>query len=143
MPSCRSLVLQQPSRELPWTITDRIVRRVKRSIDNKRLSERMAAPHPSMMSRVHQETDDRGLPECPARLEAVETFHKDQPFAVLAHQDRRGLAGFQHAFGDRLDGFRIECLAPLYRNIDLFDGKDLILQHGRLQDALEHGREIT
>jgi hypothetical protein len=120
------------------------VRWVKRSIDNKRLSQTHGRTVPSMMSRVHQETDDRRLPESPARLQSVQTFDKDQPFAILAHQDRGGLAGFQHAFGDRLDGFRIECLAPLYRNIDLFDGKDLILQHGHLQDArLEHGREIT
>jgi len=85
-----------------------------------------------MGPRLHQETDYRGFAESPAGFQPMKTFDQDQALAVLADQYRRGLATLEHAFGDFLDSLGIEGLAPLHRNIDLLDGKVLVLQHGRL-----------
>ena len=83
------------------------------------------------MARVDQETDDRGLPQSPARLQAMETFYKHKPLAVLSNQYRGCLPVLQNVLGDLLNRLGIKGLAALHRNIDLIDCECLVLQHHR------------
>src|SRR5262245_1545266 len=78
---------------------------------------------------LDEETDDRGLTERAACLQAVQTFDQDEPLSVPTNQDRRGLAVLQHALSDFVNRLGIEGLATLHRDIDLVDFECLVLQH--------------
>jgi hypothetical protein len=82
------------------------------------------------MACMNEETDDRGLPQSPARFQAMQTLNQDQTLSVSANEYRRCLAILQHALSDFLNRLGIKGLAPLHRDIDLVDGECLVLQHG-------------
>src|SRR5262245_63239878 len=84
-----------------------------------------------MMACLDEETNDRGLPQSPARLQAMKTFYKHKPLSVFSNQYRRCLPVLQHALSDFLNRFGIKGLAALHRNIDLVDCECLVLQHHR------------
>src|SRR5262245_50700225 len=83
------------------------------------------------MACVDEETNDRGLPQSAARLQAMETFHQDKPLSVSSNQYRRCLPVLQHALSDFLNRLGIKGLAAFHRNVDLIDCECLILQHHR------------
>jgi malate synthase len=66
-----------------------------------------------------------------ARLQTMQSFHQDEAFAVLPHQDRALQANLQDALGDLLRLLGIERRAPLHRHVDVGDRKCLAFHHGR------------
>ena len=59
-----------------------------------------------MLAGVDEIADDRFLAQRSASFEAMQPFDQHEPRPVLAHQDRRLLADFEHALGELRDGLR-------------------------------------
>lgn len=90
----------------------------------------------SVLPRVDEVADDGRLAERLGGFQAVQALDQHEAGTVGAHQDRRLLAGFEHAGGDFVHAFLLKRGTPFDRHVDVGDGDGLALHHGEEEDSI-------